>query len=184
MRKFEAALGFYDNKVLDEMIEQEKSPVKLEKLKQLKESVGINLPQRQTKNAAGYDFEAAEDIEIVPIWRAIMKGMDIKPQLVHTGVKAAMEPDEALFMYNRSGNPIKRFLLLGNGVGVVDSDYYGNESNDGEIMFQFWNFGIRPQIIRKGERIGQGVFKKFLLTDDDHLAAKKTRKGGHGSTES
>lgn len=184
MRKFEAANGWYDNKILDEMIEAEELPVKRDKLIQLKESVGINLPQRQTKNAAGYDFEAAEDVEIVPIWRAMIHNMDIKPQLVHTGVKAAMEPDEALFMYNRSGNPIKRFLLLGNGVGVVDSDYYGNESNDGEIMFQFWNFGFKSQFIKKGERIGQGVFKKFLLTDDDHLAAKKTRKGGHGSTQS
>lgn len=143
----------------------------------------INLPVRQTKNAAGYDFEAAEDVEIVPIWRALIYKLDIKPQLVHTGVKAAMEPDEALFMYNRSGNPLKRFLLLANGTGVVDSDYYGNTMNDGEIMFQFWNFGWKSQHIKKGERIGQGVFKKFLLTDDD-VESIRIREGGHGHTES
>jgi dUTP pyrophosphatase len=88
-----------------------------------------------------------------------------------------------LFMYNRSGNPIKKLIMLANGVGVVDSDYYGNESNDGAIMFQFWNFGIKPIHIVKGERIGQGVFKKFLLVDDD-TTPKKKRKGGHGSTGS
>lgn len=148
------------------------------------ENKEINLPQRQTKNAAGYDFEAAEDIEIVPIWRSVSYGLLIKPQLVPTGIKAKMEPDEALFMYNRSGNPLKKFLLLGNGVGVVDSDYYENPDNDGHIMFQFWNFGLKTMVIKKGERIGQGVFKKFLLTDDDADAAKQTRVGGHGSTES
>jgi dUTP pyrophosphatase len=147
------------------------------------EDKGINLPTRQTTHAAGYDFEAAEDVTLVPIWRSVINGMTIKPQLVATGIKAQMEPDEALFMYNRSGNPIKKLIMLANGVGVVDSDYYGNESNDGAIMFQFWNFGIKPIHIAKGERIGQGVFKKFLLVDDD-TTPKKKRKGGHGSTGS
>lgn len=148
------------------------------------EDKGIHLPVRQTKNAAGYDFEAAEDVTIPPIWRSLSLGAPIKPVLVPTGVKAKMEKDEALFMYNRSGNPLKKFLLLGNGAGVVDSDYYGNESNDGAIMFQFWNFSIFEVTIKKGERIGQGVFKKFLVTDDDALVKKSTRRGGHGSTES
>src|SRR5205085_457793 len=84
------------------------------------EDKGINLPTRQTTHAAGYDFEAAEDVTIVPIWRSVINGMTIKPQLVATGVKAQMEPDEALFMYNRSGNPIKKLIMLANGVGVVD----------------------------------------------------------------
>lgn len=141
----------------------------------------INLPKRTTEHAAGYDFESAESVTVVPIWRSILNGVNVKPQLVHTGIKASMESDEALFMYNRSGNPIKRFLLLGNGVGVVDSDYYENPDNDGEIMFQFWNFGLAPVHIEKGERIGQGVFKKFLLTDDD-TKPKRKRVGGHGST--
>lgn len=156
MRKFEVAKGWEDK--------------------------DINLPQRQTKKAAGYDFEAAETVEIKSLWRNLMAGFNLQPTLIHTGIKAQMEDDEALFMYNRSSNPIKKFLLLGNGVGVVDSDYYGNETNDGEIMFAFWNFGLRPITIEKGDRIGQGVFKKFLLVDDDSKTKKNTRKGGHGST--
>lgn len=164
-----------------------------------KEGDGINLPKRQTKNSAGYDFEAAEDTIIPSIWKLIAKRLiakvdpftsdeakssydenAIKPTLVRTGVKAYMQEDEALFLYNRSSNPIKRFLLLSNGVGVVDSDYYNNPDNDGEIMFQFINFGLRPVIIKKGERIGQGVFKKFLKADNDNATGE--RKGGHGST--
>lgn len=141
----------------------------------------INLPQRSTKFSAGYDFEAAQDVEIVPIWRAIIHKLDIKPQLVPTGIKAKFGEDEALFLYNRSSNPIKRFLLMGNGVGVVDSDYYNNSQNEGHIYFQFWNFGFKSQFIKKGDKIGQGIFKKFLLVDSEEKP-KNTRSGGHGST--
>lgn len=105
----------------------------------------------------------------------------LKPVLVPTGVKADMNDDEALFLYNRSSNPLKKFLLLGNGVGVIDRDYYENEDNDGHIMFQFVNFGLFPVTIKKGERIGQGVFQPFLKTDDDVAGGKRT--GGHGSTK-
>lgn len=145
------------------------------------EEQGINIPVRSTKNSAGYDFEAAEDIIIVPIWRTLIHSLNVKPQLVKTGIKAQMEQDEALFLYNRSSNPIKNGLLLSNGVGVVDSDYYGNEDNDGHIMFAFWNFGLFEKKINKGDKIGQGVFKKFL-TIDDEVKTTKTRKGGYGST--
>lgn len=141
----------------------------------------INLPQRATKHSAGYDFEAAEDIEIVPIWRTLVHNFNIKPQLIPTGIKASMEDDEGLFLYNRSSNPLKRFLMLANGVGVVDSDYFENEDNDGHIHFPMWNFGIHPVTIKKGERIGQGVFQKFLLVDDE-TTPKRKRVGGTGST--
>lgn len=159
-----------------------------------KEGDGINLPKRQTKNSAGYDFEAAEDVEIPTVWGNVLQAIYLalsgqsaiiepglfNPKLVRTGVKAYMKEDEALFLYNRSSNPIKRFLLLSNGVGVIDSDYYNNPDNDGEIMFQFINFGLHPVTIKKGERIGQGVFKKFLKADNDNAVGD--RKGGHGST--
>lgn len=156
MRKFEVVLGFEDAE--------------------------INLPKRQTKNAAGYDFEAAADVMIPPIWRTIRFGMNIKPIGVPTGIKAVMGKDEVLMIHNRSGNPIKNFLLLDNGVGVVDSDYYNNDKNDGHIMFHFWNFGITEKHIKKGDRIGQGVFQKFLLVDND-TEPKNIRTGGHGSTD-
>ena len=164
------------------------------------ENSEIDLPCRETLHAAGYDFECAQEITIKPIWSSVFARIGmmfgfynteenesevngwLKPTLVKTGVKAYMEEDEALFLYNRSGNPIKKFLLLGNGVGVVDSDYFGNENNDGHIMFQFINFGFFPLTIVKGERIGQGVFQKFLLKDND-TGGKALRKGGHGHTK-
>jgi dUTP pyrophosphatase len=158
------------------------------------EEHGINLPKRSTKSSAGYDFECAEEITIEPMWKHIL-GMivsnrfsfdkkaiqeSLKPTLVATGVKSYMNNDEALFMYNRSSNPIKNFLLLTNGVGVVDSDYYSNPNNDGAISFQFINFGVFPKTIKKGERVGQGIFQPYLKADNDDAEGERT--GGHGST--
>lgn len=162
------------------------------------EDADINLPSRSTAFSAGYDFEAAEDVTIKPIWGVLAIEIGralglvsnesreenqksfLKPTLVKTGVKAFMQEDEVLYLYNRSSNPLKRFLLLGNGVGVIDSDYYGNPDNDGHIMFQFINFGLFPVTIRKGEKVGQGIFSKFLKTSYDVPGG--TRTGGHGST--
>ena len=146
------------------------------------EDKDINTPVRATRRAAGYDFEASEDIVIPSIWKQILSGkvlQGIKPELVHTGIKAQMESDESLKLFNRSGNP-KLGLILANGVGVVDSDYFENPGNDGHIMFPFFNFWPKDVLIMKGQRIGQGVFEKFLLTEDD--AAEAERIGGFGST--
>ena len=113
----------------------------------------IKLPIRATKNAAGYDFFAAEDFVLPSIWKMnfikllwrIRKEKtlrpedytkaadDLRPLLVPTGIKAYMQPDEYLLLANRSSSPLKRGLILPNGVGIVDSDYYNNESNEGEI---------------------------------------------------
>ena len=134
----------------------------------------INLPVRSTKNSAGYDIEAAEDC-IVP---AFKQGQ--KPTLIKTGLKAYMQADEMLILANRSSNPGKKGLILANGIGVVDSDYYGNPDNDGHIMFAFYNFKNEDTEIKKGERIGQGIFQKYLIVDND--IAEGERTGGFGST--
>ncbi len=138
------------------------------------EDQGINLPIRKTKYSAGYDIEAAEDT-VVPSFK---KGMN--PTLIKTGLKAYMQDDEVLMLYNRSSNPKKKGLILSNSVGVIDKDYYGNVDNDGHIMFAFYNIKDEDITIKKGEAIGQGVFQKYLVTDDD--TASGERKGGFGST--
>lgn len=138
------------------------------------EDKGINLPVRKTKNSAGYDIEAAEDI-MVPAFKAGMK-----PTLIKTGLKAYMQADEMLCLYNRSSNPGKKGLILANSVGIVDSDYYGNPDNDGHIMFAFFNFKDEDVEIKKGDCIGQGIFEKFLIADGDN--AEGQRMGGFGST--
>ena len=71
-------------------------------------------------------------------------------------------------------------LVLSNGVGCIESDYFDNESNEGEIMFGFYNFFPYDVEIKKGDRIGQGVFQKFLTVDNDNATGERT--GGFGST--
>lgn len=138
------------------------------------EDKGINIPVRKTKNSAGYDIEAAEDV-MVPAFKAGMK-----PTLIKTGLKAYMQADEMLCLYNRSSNPGKKGLILANSVGIVDSDYYGSPDNDGHIMFAFFNFKDEDVEIKKGDCIGQGIFEKFLIADGDN--AEGQRMGGFGST--
>ena len=138
------------------------------------EDAGINLPVRKTKYSAGYDIEAAEDC-IVP---AFKPGMN--PTLVKTGIKAYMQDDEVLCIYNRSSNPKKKGLILAKSVGIIDKDYYGNPDNDGHIMFAFYNIKDEDIEIKKGEAIGQAVFGKYLVTDTDN--AEGERMGGFGST--
>ena len=138
------------------------------------EDKGINLPIRKTKYSAGYDIEAAEDC-VIPAFK-----LGQKPTLVKTGIKAYMPDDEFLMICNRSSNPGKKGLVLANSVGIIDSDYYGNQDNDGVIMYAFYNFFDKDLEIKKGDVIGQAIFRKFYKVDDDYAETERT--GGFGST--
>ena len=138
------------------------------------EDKGINLPVRKTKYSAGYDVEAAEDVVI----RTYKPG--IKPTIIPTGLKAYCMEDEWIMLVNRSSGP-KKGVILPNSIGVVDHDYYNNIDNDGHFYFQFWNFKDEDLVIHKGDVIGQAIFQKYLLTDDD--GAEGERVGGFGSTD-
>lgn len=143
---------------------------KFEKICKYKD-VEVKLPQRSTKNSAGYDFFCLAHQTLPPF----------KATLVKTGVKAKFPEDEVLLLFNRSSNPTKKNLILLNGVGVVDSDYFSNQDNDGEIGFMFYNMSHDYIFLEKGDKLGQGVFVKFNVTDDD--AADGQRSGGFGSTD-
>ena len=138
------------------------------------ENQGINLPERKTKYSAGYDIEAAEDT-IIPAFKPGQK-----PTLIKTGLKAYCQPDEFYMLCNRSSNPGKRGLVLANGVGIIDSDYYENPDNDGHFMFAYYNFFDHDVEIKKGEVIGQAIFQKYQIVDNDN--AQGDRTGGFGST--
>lgn len=140
-----------------------------EKVERLKD-VDFNLPKRSTKFSAGYDFESLMDVEILP--------GEVK--LVHTGVKAYMNEDEVLELYIRSSIS-KKGIVLQNSVGIIDADYYNNPDNEGEIAFMFKNTTDEVFKIKKGDRIGQGIFKKFLKVDNEEEITE-IRTGGYGST--
>ena len=133
---------------------------------------GINLPVRKTKNAAGYDIEAGEAV-LIPAHQS---------RIVNTGIKATMGEDEYLQLVIRSGISVDNSLTLINANGIIDADYYNNEKNEGQLMLPIINHGNTDYQIEKGQRVAQGIFMKFLLTDDDALTVKATRRGGKGST--
>lgn len=138
------------------------------------ENKNIHLPRRSTSGAAAYDIEAAEDVTLPPFRPGT------KPTLIPTGLKAYCQPDECFFIYNRSSGAGKGFVLA-NGVGVIDHDYYGNPTNDGQFSVVGFNVLDHELVIRKGDRIAQVIFQKILLTDDDQAQGK--RMGGFGSTD-
>lgn len=141
---------------------------KFEKVNRIEED--IVLPKRSTQFSAGYDFFAIEDKFVVS------RGVTY----VRTGVKVKLEDDEFLMLCNRSSNPGKKELVLINGVGIIDADYYGNSDNDGEIAFAFKSLNDTGSTIQKGDKIGQGIIMKYITTEDDN--ANGVRAGGFGST--
>lgn len=103
-----------------------------------------------------------------------------RPTLVPTGVKCKLPQDYYLELSARSSCPLKYWLLLANGVGIIDSDYYNNPDNEGHIYFQIINLSPFDIQLKRGDIIGQGIIKPYFVTADDKAIA--TRTGGFGST--
>jgi len=138
------------------------------------ENRGVNLPRRATAHSAGYDIEAAEDVE-VPVFRP-----GVKPTLIPTGLKAYCQTDEFYSVINRSSGA-RKGIVLANGIGIIDADYYGNSENDGHFQIIVFNVSDQVLHIKKGDRVAQVIFQKYLLADND--TAGGTRTGGMGSTD-
>lgn len=129
------------------------------------------LPKRGTKYSAGYDIYTANENPI-----EIGAGETIA---ILTGIKAYMNDDEVLLIYIRSSVGIKRGLVLANDVAVIDSDYV-DCPNGGHIILAIRNTTDKTVVIQPKERLAQGIFMKYLTTDDDDASGE--RKGGIGST--
>ena len=129
----------------------------------------ITLPTRATAHSAGYDFYSPVDVTIQPN----------ESVMIWSDVKAHMYYDNVLMLFVRSSMG-KHPVVIANGTGIIDGDYYDNPDNDGNIGFRLFNLGTTPYEIKKGDRIGQGVFTKFGTVKDDDTTT--TRQGGFGST--
>lgn len=128
------------------------------------------LPARSTSHSAGYDFYSPVPVAIGPGQSGMVK----------TNVKARMEKDDVLMLFPRSSMGIKKHVMLSNSVGIIDADFYDNPDNEGNIIVSLYNYGDRILEIKPGEKIAQGIFVKFAITDDDK--AEGMRTGGIGST--
>lgn len=166
--------------------------VKFEKISKY-ENTDINLPSRKTEFSAGYDFEVAEDI-IIPSYfdcverlkmenatepltleqmANLTKVTKAKPSLVPTGIKCSLDKNTYLELSVRSSCPLKYWLVLANSVGIIDADYYNNPDNEGHIYFQMINLNPYDIQLKKGDIIGQGIIKPYLITDDDAASGKR-----------
>ena len=131
----------------------------------------FSLPKRSTAKSAGYDFFSPIAFTIEP--REIVE--------IKTGVKARIKDGEFLFLVPRSSLGWKYNVRLVNTVGIIDGDYYNNPTNEGEIGIKFQNLGAKTLIVDKNDRLIQGIFLKFDVTDDDEAVGERT--GGFGSTK-
>ena len=131
--------------------------------KELYES--FELPVRSSAKSAGYDIHLLEDIVIKP--HEIVK--------IPTGIKAVFNDDEVLLLIVRSSTGFKYNVRLVNQVGVIDADYYGNEDNEGHIFIKLQNESDNVLEFKAGYSLVQGLFIKYLITDDDVSLDKKRR---------
>lgn len=163
----------------------------------------LAMPVRKTSQSAGYDMVAAEDY-VIPslplmceeaklLWPVevdeyvsleqmadFTKKIGFKPTLVSTGMKCKLDPGSWLQLSVRSSSPLKYWLMLGNGIGIIDADYYNNPDNEGEIFFQIYNLSPFNIQIKKGDAIGQATILPYGITSDDIVMGERT--GGFGST--
>jgi len=128
----------------------------------------VTLPTRGSSTAMAYDFYANDTYVAAP--NGIVK--------VWTDVKAYMKEDECLILNVRSSMGGK--WMLANTSGWIDSDYYSNDGNDGNIGIFLKNISNDVLTINKGDRVAQGAFFNFLVADNGNT--DNVRVGGFGST--
>lgn len=134
----------------------------------MRKSDYVHFPTRSTTNSAGYDFYANKDYIVAP--NEIIK--------IWTDIKVYMDSDEFLMLDVRSSMGGK--FMLANTIGIIDSDYYENPDNDGNIGIFLKNISNETQYIKRDDKIAQGIFMKYLRINNDNVNIE--RKGGFGST--
>ncbi len=131
---------------------------------------GVGLPEPATGGAAGFDLASAVDIDIPP--QSI--------RLVGTGLVIAVPDGHFLGIFARSSTPLKRGLMVANGVGVVDADYCGPAD---EIKIQVLNVTEAPVQVRRGDRLAQGIVLPCPRVEWEEVPEMSVpTRGGFGST--
>ena len=101
---------------------------------------------------------------------------------MRTGLVIEVPTGHFLGIFARSSTPLKRGLVVSNGVGIIDPDYCGAED---EVMIQVLNITDSKIRIRRGDRLAQGiVLPAPRVTWTEVSAACKPTRGGFGSTDS
>jgi dUTP pyrophosphatase len=129
------------------------------------------LPRYETPGAAGFDLAANVDMTVAPGEVA----------LVPTGLVIEVPAGHFLGVFARSSTPLKRGLMVANGVGVVDPDYCGPKD---EIKIEVFNFTTAPVVIRRGDRLAQGVIIPAVRAEWQEIEdVQRETRGGFGATD-
>jgi len=133
-------------------------------------SASVSLPRYESEQAAAFDLAASEDATIEPGQVA----------LVPTGLVIEVPAGMFLAIFARSSTPLKRGLMVANGVGVVDPDYCGPAD---EVRIALLNFTAQPVQVSAGDRLAQGILLPAARVVWEETAMGKTdSRGGVGST--
>ena len=130
----------------------------------------LPLPCRETEGSAGFDLTTREDTTVPP------RGVALVPANVIVEVPRGY----MLVVAARSSTPRRTGLIVPHGIGVIDSDYCGEGD---EISVQVWNPTDAPVLVRRGDRIAQGILVKIEPVEwDEASEAFGSTRGGFGST--
>jgi dUTP pyrophosphatase len=130
----------------------------------------VSLPAYGTDEAAGFDLAAAHDVRVAPGQIA----------LVRTGLVIEVPTGHFLGIFARSSTPLKRGVMIANGVGVIDPDYSG--PND-EVMVQVLNFTAADVVLKRGDRLAQAVVLPApRVTWEEVSEIRQATRGGFGAT--
>jgi dUTP pyrophosphatase len=131
---------------------------------------GVELPQYATQGSAAFDLAASDPITIAPG----------EVTLVPTGLVIEVPAGLFLAVFARSSTPLKRGLMVANGVGVVDSDYCGPSD---EIKVPVINVSKAAVTLAAGDRIAQGILLPAPRVEWEEVAeVSSASRGGFGST--
>lgn len=127
------------------------------------------LPQYESEEAAAFDLTAVADVTVEPG----------RVALVPTGLVVQVPVRMFLGIFARSSTPLKRGLMVANGVGVIDPDYCGAED---EVKIAVMNFSDGPVTVRSGDRIAQGIFLDAPRVQWVEGEPREKSRGGFGAT--
>ena len=159
MKRYEITKKFYKHYIIYILVKD----------KYRKSTGEVILPKRATKSSVAYDFYSPIDITIPPMTSV----------MIWTDIKAKFNENEALLINIRSSMG-KQPVMIANTQGWIDSDYYSNPDNDGNIGIRLFNLGNTSYVVKSGDRIAQGMFVKYLVADNGNTDC--VRKSGFGSS--
>jgi dUTP pyrophosphatase len=129
----------------------------------------VPLPSYQTAESAGFDLAASQDVHVPPG----------EVRLVPTGLVVEVPQGHFLGIFARSSTPLKRGLMVANGVGVVDPDYAGP---DDQVLIEVVNFTRHDVQVKRGDRIAQGIVIPTVQVRWEEGDTRGRSRGGFGST--